>query len=53
MSLTFAQQYLTEHTEPTEKDNLMNPSAASYLLNYGRPAVSFIDPFLFTVIWMS
>jgi|GEM_PF-3968828 len=55
MSLTLAQQYLTEHTELTKKNklNFMNPSAASYLLNYGRPAVSFIDPFLFTVIWMS
>jgi len=41
MSLRLAQQYLTEHTEPTEKNNLnfMNPSAASYLHNYGRPAV--------------
>ena len=36
MSLTLTQQYLTEHTEPTEKDNLMNPSAASYLHIYGR-----------------
>jgi len=33
-----AQHYLTEHTEPTEKDNFMNPSAASYLLIYGCPA---------------
>jgi len=41
MSLRLAQQYLTEHTEPTDKNNLnfMNPSAASYLLIYGRPAV--------------
>jgi len=41
MSLRLAQQYLTKHTKITEKNNLdfMNPSAASYLHNYGRPAV--------------
>ena len=43
MSLVPKQQYLTEHTEPTDKNNLnfMNPSAASYLLVYGRPAVYY------------
>jgi len=48
MSLRLAQQYLTEHTEPTDKNNLnfMNPSAASYLLNYGRPVV-------YTYLWTS
>ena len=42
MSLVPTQQYLTEHTELTEKNNsnFMNPSAASYLLIYGRTAVS-------------
>ena len=42
MSLTLSQQYLTEHTEPTEKDNLMNPSAASYLLIYGRICHAYV-----------
>jgi len=43
MSLRLAQQYLTKHTELTEKNNLnfMNPSAVSYLLIYGRPAVYY------------
>jgi len=36
MSLTLSQQYLTEHTEPTEKDNLMNPLSSE----------------LFTYLWM-
>ena len=41
MSLRLTQHYLTEHTELTEKNNLnfMNPSAASYLLIYGRPGL--------------
>ena len=43
-----AQQYLTEHTESTEKNNLnfMNPLAASYLLIYGRAAVYTIVDFI-------